>query len=67
MKLVPEEEVYSMLNMHLKENLEDDPYGTVSFIIRGALDLARTRMGLMSDYEAETLRMLARVLKEGDS
>lgn len=68
MSLDRQRDVHDMLTEPLKENLEDDPYGTVSYIIAGMLELALDdgRSGTMSETEFEALEALARLFMMHD-
>jgi heme oxygenase len=55
------------LNMHLMENLHDDPYGTATYVIRKVLEdaLDDGLSGVMSEAEYANLTALAKLFVEG--
>ena len=51
----------------LHENLDDDPYGTASYVMRRVLTDAMARKGTMSDDEYENLKSIEENLRALDN
>lgn len=54
------------INEALAENMADDPYGTITFIIVEVLKAGATYNGGMSEIEYQTLVKIATTLDDSD-